>query len=271
MKKKKQIKTGMNKENSSQNINIANFKSPLEKAAEIFAEFEYYYRNKSTGNSDCLSLYARDVLEKIVLTPKQIDEFLQTKLEKNKQIFYSLELYISKLIQESYDAGYNDFEICAGEKPFAIGYGLKATEKKPIIIKINSKSGNFCFKQSSNIKATFVEDAGEGCMAYSENSYALFKKNVGDYCGHNSKYLYAVFKGRVGKHCGSCSIGMKAEFNDSVDDSCGDGSTDMIGTFNGDVCDLCGANSTNFTFKSKNEELCMRMLRERKKINVKLI
>jgi len=100
-----------------------------------------------------------------VLTPGEVNVFLQSTVLYEGHKFYKLDtgIFISRLVQNSYNAGYNDFHfdvsaiggpehLCSfliGEEPIRItvegdvGYGFGGDSKK-IVVNITGDGGNYC-------------------------------------------------------------------------------------------------------------------------------
>jgi len=152
-----------------------------------FEELEELYKReldfKAEGHS------SRPILTQI-LTPEQVNTFLQTtvKYEKHKNYTDSTGLFISRLIQNSYDHGYNSFTLdtTALKEIDTIGY-IKGTPRNPIEITIIGNTGNVCGYRTKYITFNITGNIGHNCGFESRNSTFNITGNVGSLCGILSK------------------------------------------------------------------------------------
>ncbi|MFH1638028.1 MAG: hypothetical protein ABIB71_06390 [Candidatus Woesearchaeota archaeon] len=163
-----------------------------------------------------------------ILAPEQINSFLQATIRHEGHRNYSFNSghFITKLIQDSHNAGYNKFTLNTKslvKEIDNIGYNIKGKEHLEIIIKGNA--GCCCGEWAENLKQIYI--AG----------------NAGKYCGnlaYNIKRIY--IEGNAGEWCGAA---------DNIEEIYVAGST---GCFSGSV-------ATNSTFKTPNEDT-LRLLKE---------
>jgi len=136
-----------------------------------------------------IDYYACNAVERIktVLEPEQINTFLQATIpfETHKNYAENTGYFITKLIQNSYNAGHNRFKL--GTKVLTkrikdIGWQLKGKEGKPLELLVEGDVGNWCGTEAE----------------YSTISIA---GNAGDWCGAMAKYLSLSIEGDVGNDC----------------------------------------------------------------------
>ncbi|MBW3012027.1 hypothetical protein KY311_02495 [Candidatus Woesearchaeota archaeon] len=80
----------------------------------------------------------------LTLNPEQIKEFVKhlTAERADFQDTALRPLFITRAIQDAYDAGYSEFEIDTGDAPVPnLGYKLEAIQGKVLRIKVNGKKG----------------------------------------------------------------------------------------------------------------------------------
>src|SRR3989344_3147907 len=166
-------------------------------------------------------------LEKIVLNPNQINVFLQVIIEKEskqKIMHWGTGLYLSKLIQDSYNAGNNDFTLNTGDTQInCLGYKIKGSKKKQIIqIKINGNVGNWCGLNTQNSTFNIKGNVGDECGKKARHSTFTIEGDVGGSCGDLVKYSVFKIKGCAGEKCGSCAIYSMFNVEGNVGDECGE-------------------------------------------------
>jgi len=181
-----------------------------------------------------------------ILTPEQINAFLQTTIiHENHQIYSGTTgLFISKLIQNSYDHGHNGFTLntTALKEIHFIGYRVEGTPKKNIEVTMIGTMGDFCGYESGNSTFNIQGNTGKRCGSGSKKSVFNLKGSTGDYCGEQSQSIYNI-DGNTGTFCGSQAEG--ATF-----------------TIHGIPGDYCGDRSVHSTYKTKNKEALRKMLRD---------
>jgi hypothetical protein len=165
----------------------------------------------------------------LVLTPAEMSVFINEieKFQKEENYSLSANLFVNRLIQNSYDAGNNDFNLYVEDLPNAsILKKLKATEDNPLKIRLNGSVGDFVARESNYLDLTI-----DG--------------RVGDYFADNSNNLIASITGDVGKHFGSNSHNIKTKINGNVGYSFGFQSFDIDAEIIGMVGHHFGYNSNN--------------------------
>src|SRR3989338_8965093 len=157
-------------------------------------------RNRSNKLKSLLSVYEqyltiegipqmefvwRNLENKVVLTPSEINAFLQMTMEfedyERNSASDGVGHFITALIQNSYNAGHRNFVLYTSnlrEKTDKLGWFTKGKSKRLINIKIFGDLGNHCFENAEYL---------------SVNIYG----NAKDKCGHNANSSSFVIKGYV--------------------------------------------------------------------------
>jgi hypothetical protein len=169
---------------------------------------------------------------KFILTPDEIDSFLQLQ-----EIFLDHEYnirhfgkYVSSLIQNSYDAGYNGFE-----------FNLENVEEFPYLgchIKGNDKN---------LIKIKIVGDVGCGFGTEAKEVDVNIQGNVDYFFGLSSNNLIATINGDVAHGYGISSINMTTFIKGNSKKTFGNSSENMTAIIVGRMADYVGINSNNLT------------------------
>ena len=229
----------------------------LERALEVYRKIGFGGWDFDTRFNQIRSL------EKAVLNPSEINEFLQTvlkeygdELDKRKT-----EFYINCLLQDSYDAGNNNFVLNTGDSQMNhLGYMLKGTDEKKLEITIKGDVGYKCGYSSTNSSFTIEGNVREWCGKSSNNSSFAIRGNVGESCGDISKDSSFTIKGNVGYWCGRDSTNSSFTIEGDIENECGKDSKDSTFTIEGNVGNWCGRNSkqSSFTVKGNVGDECGR-------------
>ncbi|MBI4453656.1 hypothetical protein HY636_03355 [Candidatus Woesearchaeota archaeon] len=168
-----------------------------------------------------LEFVRKNLENKMVLTPLEINAFLQMTLEsEGREKDYMIEgagMFISTLIQNSYNARHNHFVLDTSNlrgKIDKLGWFIKGSSKRLINIKVFGDLGNDCFDEgkylsvdiygnvgsgyATNVKYSSLKidgNAGEWCCSNAEYSSVIINGNAKDKCGHNAKASFFVIKG----------------------------------------------------------------------------
>ncbi len=160
---------------------------------DLINEFEEILEDKDEGRmqENMIKEYVRTPT--IILSPEDIDHFLQTTkiFDDHRYYEYDIGIFISRLIQSSYEAGHNDF--CLNTDYLNdlgnIGAGLRGKDETPIKISIKG-----------DVKYT--------CGAYAENCEFNITGNTGQWLGDGSNRCVFnidgnidIFGGTAAKNC----------------------------------------------------------------------
>ena len=181
-----------------------------------------------------------------ILSPEMIDVFLQSTIRyENHRIYWeNTGDFISKLIQNSYNAGHNEFAL--NTQTLEIGYlgtRLEGTKERPIRI-------------------TITRDVGLGCGLYSKNSIFNIQGNAGEYCGWASENSTYNVQGNTERSCGLYSENSTFNIQGNTDDNCGESSKNSTFNIEGNAGFGCGLDAKNSTFRTPNKENLKKMIRD---------
>jgi len=163
-----------------------------------------------------------------ILTPTQINVFLQhTTLYENNQHYSGITGYfISQLIQNSYNDGYNNFSLNTSELQDIsfLGHRIEGTPKKTIELTVIGQTGR-----------------GSGWGA----KYAAINLigNTGHTCGKNSENSVFYITGDTERECGKFSINSTFHISGNTGHDTGGGSERSTFNIAGNTGNLCGQNS----------------------------
>ena len=208
-------------------------------------------------------------LEQIVLNPEQINILFQLII--NKSLAYRVNqnitgLYLSKLIQDSYNAGHNNFYLNTGDTQIErMGCELKGTLENVLKLKIDGNVGSTCGADSEKTMFNINGNVGDGCGLDTTNSTFGIKGNVGTWCGMKSIYSTFNIKGNVEARCGVYTTNSTFEIDGNVGKLCGKCSHSSTFYILGDIGDDCGGDKEKFLleyciFKTHNRATYRKML-----------
>jgi len=158
-----------------------------------FQEIEVLYREKIDPK---LGWNYAAIMDNVtqVLTPKEINLFLQTtmKHEDHRNYVHNTGIFIAKLIQNSYNPDYNEFilDTTKLQQIHRIGYDVRGTPEKPIVISIIGNTGSNYGAKSRNATFNVTGNIGESCGFSS--AYSIFKTSNKETL---DKMLYSVSSG----------------------------------------------------------------------------
>ena len=182
-----------------------------------------------------------------ILTPEKINAFLQTtKIFENDKNYQSYTgKFISKLIQNSYNAGNNNFKLNTKnlKEIHSLGYGLQGIKEKQIKITIEGNTGNWCGEESKH--TTFN-----------------IKGNTGNWCGWRSKHTTFNIEGNTRNYCGGYSYNSTFNIKENTGDSCGHFSNNTTYNIKGNTGNKCGEFSNNTTYITHKPELYQKLLKQ---------
>ena len=144
------------------------------------------------------------------MTPEQINNLLQATnvYQSRKNYSFNTGLLISKLMQDSYNAGYSEFRLDTAsldKQVDNIGYGLSGTGKCPIQLIITGTAGISLCEHAKNV-TVYTKDIGRWCGMNAQDLIVIAEK-VGFGCGDHSLCM-TVYANEVGNYCGFDSCRM---------------------------------------------------------------
>jgi len=185
------------------------------------------------GESDVIEEFDMDVLSPIKI--ELLAYNITTKTSKRRLKGKMPGFLLSKVIQDSYDNGYNDFKIDTRNIPLErIGDNLKGTKENPIKITIHGSN--------LDLLGTF----SEYCVFY-------IKGNTGGSCGFDSKNNEFNIEGNTEYFTGSKSKNCKFRLK-GAKESCGSKAENSIFEIEGDVGMRLGKGAKRCTFMTHNSK-----------------
>ena len=152
-----------------------------------------------------------------VLLPPNINLFLQQTREyedhPNYQSFTGL--FISQLIQNSYNAGNNNFELDVNTlKPVDnLAREVSGTKERMVRVVIKGEVGDLCGYQAQHVTFT-IEKAGDWCGNSVRHSTFTIKE-AGKYCGQYSQHSTFTIE-EAGNGCGFAAKNSTFKTHDSL-------------------------------------------------------
>ncbi len=134
-----------------------------------------------------------------VLSPLEINSLAQLLYHHTPVMRYqgmiavstTISLFLTTLIQNSYDSGYNDFILDTAEFPnykADFGIGLHGVSQKPLTLLINGDLGRLCFAMARYVKATIQGSVGLECGFAMKNSSIHITGDAQYSCGDSSSH-----------------------------------------------------------------------------------
>ena len=181
-------------------------------------------RNRSNKLKSLLSMYEqyltiegipqmefvwRNLENKVVLTPSEINAFLQMTMEvedyERSSASDGVGHFITALIQNSYNAGHNNFVLYTSnlrEKTDKLGWFTKGKSKRLINIKIFGDLGNHCFENGEYLSVEIYGNVGSSCGSCVKYSTLRIEGNADEWCGTNAEYSSVIINGNAKDKCG---------------------------------------------------------------------
>ncbi|MBI2669409.1 hypothetical protein HYX14_06220 [Candidatus Woesearchaeota archaeon] len=126
-----------------------------------------------------------------ILNPEHINAFLQSTVihGNHEQYKERTGLFLSRLLQNSYNAGNNGFQVDTRSTGALdnLGVFLEGTKEKPIRLTITGDVGDDCGAYSTNGNYMITGDVGYDCGRLSINGTYTINGSVGEWCGFLSK------------------------------------------------------------------------------------
>ena len=145
-----------------------------------------------------------DFKTSLVLTPKEISQFLfLIKFNFiNDENLKKTSLFMNKLIQNSYDFGYNQFNLDLNNYPDScfLCRELIGEVNNPLRVDINGDVEYSTCYGAKNLIVSLSGHAGEAFADNTNNLVIHVKGNAGRFFGWQSNDSYAIVKGNVGDH-----------------------------------------------------------------------
>jgi len=205
----------------------------LEQHRQLNSIKDYYKTEKTLKN-----------LEYEALNPTQIDIILQRIMKKLEEEHWPIADFLSKIIQKSYDAGYNNFTLTTKKTQIDfLASELKGKQENPLQITIQGNTGDLCGEELYECTFNIQGNTGYELGAKSEN------------CTYN-------ITGNTQRRCGIFSTNCKYNIAGNTEELCGQSSENCTYNITGNTGDRCGHTSENCTFTTPNEKTYKKILKD---------
>lgn len=143
-------------------------------------------------------------LEVDALTPSQINRVLQEIIDRDANVLDEVTgLFLGRLIQVSYDAGYNDFVLTTGDyRVNYFGRKLEGLPEKKLKMGIQGNVGYGFGVHSQYAAFTVHGSVGEWSASDSKFCALTIEENVEKNLGCYSKQNTFIIGGEIGERCG---------------------------------------------------------------------
>lgn len=145
-----------------------------------------------------------------ILNPLQINLALQRMIaygneeSEGKGYGHITGLFVSKLIQDSYNNGCNDFTLTTGDSGvYHLCSHLKGEEDNILNVQVNGNVGKVCGESSQHILLSLFGNAGSFCGSRSKYSTFKLQNDVGQWCAFESQHSDFLVYGNAGDDCAS--------------------------------------------------------------------
>lgn len=193
-----------------------------------------------------------------ILEPEEINRFLQVTIAYKAHEKYgnNTGLFVTRLIQNSYDAGYDSFRLDtrALKELHFIGWGARGKDGNPLEITIEGNAGEHCGDHAERLIISIAGNAGHFCAYEAEDSTITIGGDAGAYCGHDVKSSTISIGGNASKDCGWNAKSSTISIAGNARNACGFEAEDSRITIGGDAGDWCGSNAKRSIFKAKKPE-----------------
>ena len=222
----------------------------------IFWKWFKQIGNLSNANSEDQFNRAKLYLQDIKITDTDISEFVLslTKYE-NEPTFCNSGLFVSSMIQKSFDQGFNDFYVPALKSDTVLFYLMSHVEgnsKKKIFSRINAENNHlyYCANYSSNLYLTIDGNTGLHTGSNSNDSVIIVNGGVGKFGFSGIKSSYCIVNGKSQESCGWEAKDSTLIFNGTHDGYFYHAARCDV-FVNGDLHDDFGGFTENINFYSK--------------------
>jgi len=217
----------------------------------------------------------KDILDELnsmkyeILEPTQIDLLLQQIIQTKTKCAPESPAtgwFLSKIIQNSYNAGHNNFTLTTKESRIQfLGNELEGTIENPIQIAIQGSAGAGLGSESRNCRYNVQGNTGVHCGDRSKNCTYNIKGTTGKGCGWESENCQYDVQGNTGNVCGYNSENCQYDVQGNTGDYCGISSEKCTYNLYGNIGDRCGWNSKKCTFRTPSKEIYKRIRKKVKK------
>lgn len=137
-----------------------------------------------------------------ILTPAEINLFLQATIgfEERKKYSELTGIFITRLIQNSYNAGHNNFKLNTKNRKGLHYFGsfLEGKEGNPLTIYGEGDVGHLCFNSAEHIIFSIKGNVGQQCGHYATNSIFSIRGDVRFELGYSATHCTFLIEGNLG-------------------------------------------------------------------------
>jgi hypothetical protein len=201
-----------------------------------------------------------------VLTPSEINSFLQaTKPWQEKEVYKNWTgRVISQLIQNSYDAGHNDFVLNTKDlAPISvIATEVVGKDDDHVRLWVEGGVGSSCGLESEYLTINIAGDAATHLGEKSKHSTFNVEGSAESYCGQRAEESSFNIAGNGGYACGDHAKKSTFNIEGDVGLSCGEKAHDSVFRIMGKISQnsakktFSGKKAIGCTFKSPHKEMC---------------
>ena len=168
---------------------------------QLYGSFEEFISGPCSLFADQLSDELNRSLSYQILSPSEINTFLSGMIQFENLPFYKMHaaFFISKLIQDSYEAGNNDFTIDATilSEMSHLGSHLKGKEDAPLRTTIRGDGLRYLGANSRYTKIRYEGNADLGFGASAENCKFILQGDAGSYFALNASDSIFTINGSI--------------------------------------------------------------------------
>jgi hypothetical protein len=195
----------------------------------------------------------------IVLTPNEINTLISLEEIFNIESYSSswASSYINTIFQNSYNHGYNDFNIDTKylKDIDNLFQDIEAVKERPFNITVNGNLHHYAFDRSKYVHATINGNSGANLGFASRNSSLIINGNTQRGLGNLSKNLTATVLGNVGDDVGNMSYDLVLFLKGNAGKNFGKDSHDLTATVLGNLGDKLGCGADSMTVAVKSDQL----------------
>lgn len=191
------------------------------------------------------------------LSPEQIDIFLQATIGYEPHNPYGWDtygwdtgLFITRLIQNSYDAGNNKFKVRTKGTGLLDHFGryLEGTKRRPIEVIIDGDVGSGCGADARYSRFAISGNAGFGCGGEAKHSAFCVSGNAESLCGEVAEKSTFSISGNTGNWCGRNAKGSTFSVGGNAEYGCGSDARNSTFNIGGNTGDCCGQIASSSIF-----------------------
>ena len=161
-------------------------------------------------------------------------------------------IYLSALLEKSFNCGHNDFVIKTETPILWIGAYLSGKQHEKLFITIDGPAGMGTGYYGTNLFVRIKGKAEAGSGKRAENSVFIFEKRTGQTCCERTKNCYCIFNGYAGSWAGYETKDSTMVFNGNCGEDCASYTENSNVLINGNIGHLFGFLTRGTDFYSQN-------------------